>query len=110
MSPASIRSRISELRKQKLVFGDAKQGYRVTNPGFSEAARIIKRAGVHSDGPLRHVRVQRVARAREVGGLVCGRGSHGSAKERLRRGDAPAVVSTSASAATRANRRAMRQS
>ncbi len=42
-SAASVRSRLSELRTEKLIFGDAKTGYRLTVPGYTAAVAEIKR-------------------------------------------------------------------
>lgn len=36
-SPSSIRGRISDLKGEKLIFGDASVGYRLTTPGHSAA-------------------------------------------------------------------------
>lgn len=41
-SPASVRSRLSELRTEKLIFGDAKSGYRLTQPGYAAAVAAIE--------------------------------------------------------------------
>lgn len=42
-SAASVRSRLSELRNDKLIFGDAKRGYRLTTPGYAAAVAEIVR-------------------------------------------------------------------
>jgi hypothetical protein len=42
-SAASVRSRLSELRIDKLIFGDAKTGYRLTQPGYATAVAEIER-------------------------------------------------------------------
>lgn len=41
-SQASVRSRLSELRKEKLIFGDAQGGYRLTNAGHGFAVAEIE--------------------------------------------------------------------
>jgi len=41
-SAASVKSRLGELRKQKLIFGDAKTGYRLTGPGYAAAVAEIE--------------------------------------------------------------------
>lgn len=40
-SVSSIRSRISELRSKRLVFGNARTGYRLTSPGYILASKEI---------------------------------------------------------------------
>lgn len=45
-SAASVRSRLSELRAKKLVFGDATTGYRLTTAGHEAAAVEIERLQV----------------------------------------------------------------
>lgn len=42
-SAASVRSRLSELRTEKLIFGDTKTGYMLTKPGYAAAVAEIKR-------------------------------------------------------------------
>lgn len=42
-SAASVRSRLSEMRTDKLIFGDAKAGYRLTQTGFAAALAEISR-------------------------------------------------------------------
>lgn len=42
-TPASVRSRLSELRTDKLIFGDAKSGYRLTRTGYATAVTEIRR-------------------------------------------------------------------
>jgi hypothetical protein len=39
---ASVRSRLSELRGEKWIFGDGKAGYRLTAPGYAAAVAEIK--------------------------------------------------------------------
>jgi hypothetical protein len=40
-SPGSVRNRLSELRTAKLLYGDSKQGYRLTRAGYDAATREI---------------------------------------------------------------------
>jgi hypothetical protein len=40
-SASAIRGRIAELRKEKLIYGDPKAGYRLTQPGHRTAAKLI---------------------------------------------------------------------
>jgi hypothetical protein len=40
----SIISRLSELRREKLIFGDSANGHRLTQAGYREASRIIASA------------------------------------------------------------------
>ena len=40
---ASVRSRLSKLRNDKLIFGDAKTGYKLTTPGYVAAVAEIER-------------------------------------------------------------------
>jgi hypothetical protein len=42
-SPGSVRNRISELQSKKLLHGDAKMGYRLTQAGHKEAVGEIRR-------------------------------------------------------------------
>lgn len=42
-SAASVRSRLSKLRTDKLIFGNAKTGYRPTQPGYATAVAEIER-------------------------------------------------------------------
>lgn len=42
--PSSIRARITELYKAKLVQGDSKKGYRLTSPGFNKATELAAKA------------------------------------------------------------------
>jgi hypothetical protein len=42
-SAASIRSRLSELRTEKLVFGNPEEGYRLTSPGFNTAVAELRK-------------------------------------------------------------------
>jgi hypothetical protein len=39
----SVKNRLIELVEAKLVFGDAKRGYKLTSVGFNEAVKIIAR-------------------------------------------------------------------
>jgi hypothetical protein len=41
--PGSIRNRMADLRKEKLVVGDAASGFRLTQQGFAEAVQVIQR-------------------------------------------------------------------
>lgn len=41
-SAASVRSRLSELRSKKLIFGDGKISYRLTTPGYNAAVIEIE--------------------------------------------------------------------
>src|SRR6185312_11905995 len=42
-SPASVRNRLGELRIEKLVYGDPKSGYRLTQTGYAAAVQEIRR-------------------------------------------------------------------
>lgn len=42
-SAAGIRSRLSELRKQRLIVGDGKKGFKLTSPGYITASAEIQR-------------------------------------------------------------------
>ena len=42
-APSAVRSRLSELRKQRLVVGDRSKGFRLTSPGYSQAVREAQR-------------------------------------------------------------------
>lgn len=42
-SPASVRSRLSDLRNAKLIFGDSETGYRLTVQGYDTAVQEIRR-------------------------------------------------------------------
>ena len=42
-SAASVGSRLSELRNKKLIFGDAKTGYRLTTAGYTVSVTEIER-------------------------------------------------------------------
>ncbi|MEJ2122783.1 MAG: hypothetical protein P8Z76_19195 [Alphaproteobacteria bacterium] len=45
-SAASVRSRLSELKRGKLVFGDGDAGYRLTSAGYAAAVTEIQRLQV----------------------------------------------------------------
>jgi hypothetical protein len=42
-SPASVRNRLGEMRNEKLVYGDPKSGFRLTQAGHAAAVREVNR-------------------------------------------------------------------
>ncbi len=45
-SAASVRSRLSELRAEKMIFGDGRTGYRLTSAGYD--ASVVEIRGLHA--------------------------------------------------------------
>ena len=40
---ASVRSRLSKLKTEKLIWGDRKDGYRLTSPGYNAAVLELRK-------------------------------------------------------------------